>query len=84
MNIAGNILFYILSKSLLGYSHDGRLILAGLAGRGTGIIGLFVVNYYLNIIPDKTSNQPERSTSSWLKILTFLQFGTIMEPLRRY
>ena len=52
LSVLASLVFYFLFVSLLGYSQDSSFLLGGFLGLGAGIIGLFVVNYYLNIIPD--------------------------------
>lgn len=47
-----SLVSYFLFISLLEYSDSSSFLLAGFVGMGAGILGLFVVNHYLNIIPD--------------------------------
>ena len=50
--VLASLVFYFLFVSFLGYSQDSSFLLGGFVGLGAGILGLFVVNHYLNIIPD--------------------------------
>jgi len=52
LSVLASLVFYFLFVSLLKYSPDSSFLLSGFVGLGAGIIGLFVVNHYLNIIPD--------------------------------
>lgn len=52
LSVLASLVFYFLFVSLLKYSQDSSFLLGNFVGLGAGIIGLFVVNYYLNIIPD--------------------------------
>ena len=47
-----SLVVYFLSVSFLSYSQSSSLILGVIAGLAAGVIGIFVVNHYLNIIPD--------------------------------
>jgi hypothetical protein len=52
INVLVNLVFYFLFVSFLSYSQESSYLLGAFVGLGAGIIGLFVVNYYLNIISD--------------------------------
>lgn len=52
LSVLASLAFYFFFVSLLGYERDSSFLPGGFAGLGTGIVGLFVVNYYMNIIPD--------------------------------
>jgi hypothetical protein len=52
LSILTGIVFYFLFVSFLSYSQNISFLLSCFIGLGAGIIGLFIVNYYLNIIPD--------------------------------
>ncbi len=52
LSVLASLVSYFLFISLLGYSENSSFLLAGFVGLGAGIVGLFVINYYLNIIPD--------------------------------
>ena len=51
-NVLVSLASYFLFVSFLGYSQKSSAFLGFFVGLGAGITGLFVVNYYLNIIPD--------------------------------
>lgn len=51
-SVLASLVFYFLLVSLLKYNQDSGFLLGGFLGMGAGITGLFVVNHYLNIIPD--------------------------------
>jgi hypothetical protein len=52
INVLVNLVFYFLFVSSVSDSQASGYALGVFAGLGAGIIGLFVVNYYMNIIPD--------------------------------
>jgi hypothetical protein len=52
INVLVSLVFYFLFVSFLSYSQASSYLLGAFLGLGAGIIGLFVVNYYLNIISD--------------------------------
>ena len=52
LSILASLVFYFLFESLLKYSQDSSFLLGVFTGMGAGIIGLFIVNYYMNIISD--------------------------------
>ena len=52
LSVLVSLVFYFLFVSFLKYNENSSFLLAGFVGMGAGIIGLFVVNHYLNIIPD--------------------------------
>ena len=52
LSVLASLVFYFLGVSLLGYSQDSSLLLGVITGMAAGVMGLFVVNHYLNIIPD--------------------------------
>ena len=52
LSVLASIVFHFLFVTFLGYGHEGSLLLGGFVGAGAGILGLFVVNHYMNIIPD--------------------------------
>lgn len=52
LSVLVSLVFYFLFVSFLRYSQDSSFLLGVFVGLGAGIIGLFIVNYYMNIIPD--------------------------------
>lgn len=52
LSVLASLVFYFLFVSLLRYSESSSFLLGGFVGLGAGMIGLLVVNHYLNIIPD--------------------------------
>jgi hypothetical protein len=52
VSVLASLVFYFLFVSLLEYSRGSSFLLGSLGGLAAGIMGLFVVNHYLNIIPD--------------------------------
>ena len=52
VSVLASLVFNFLFVSVLRYSQDISFLLGVFVGMGPGVMGLFVVNHYLNIIPD--------------------------------
>ena len=52
LSVLVSLVFYFLFASFLEYSEASSFVLAFFGGLAAGIIGIFVVNHYMNIIPD--------------------------------
>jgi len=52
LSVLVSLVFYFLFVSFLSYGENSSFLLGGFVGLAAGIAGLFVVNCYLNIIPE--------------------------------
>ena len=52
LSFIGGLVIYSIGVNFLNYSSENGSLLGTYLGLVVGILGLFIVNYYMNIIPD--------------------------------